>query len=379
MILAGGLWAIWRLRPSAKTAVLLRDPLFLSAAALTAWLGLTALWSPASAWRSFAHGWHYALALLVPVLAHALAPEIARSMLKRFVHASGFAGALLVGWLMLSGALGTPPWDAAGWPVVGVGPTGNGLIVLSLLLALGAGLGLHQTLQAAGWNRERWMVAASTLASTAGLLVQDRRSGLVVLPLLLAVALLSSAGSQASARTRTRMFLFVSLLTIGVVIAIASSDRLAHRFGDIVRDVASYAPQGNVETSVGMRLRMIQVTADLVSERPLTGHGIGSWELLWPQRADGEALLRAHNTPHNEYLLVAAQGGLPALLLFCLWIGAGSRMAYRSGIAGAPALMVWTTLAVSAMFNATLRDARLALPLLLLAAATYAAARPRPS
>jgi hypothetical protein len=108
----------------------------------------------------------------------------------------------------------------------------------------------------------------------------------------------------------------------------------------------------------------------LHDERPLTGHGLGSWPQWWRQNTQSGTLLNAHTTPHNEYLLAAAQAGVPAALLLLAWLLANL---WASAAAGAvPALMVWTTLLTTACTHAVLRDAKLALPLLLLAAVCMA-------
>ena len=123
---------------------------------------------------------------------------------------------------------------------------------------------------------------------------------------------------------------------------------------------------------MGMRLRMVDVTLDMVRERPWIGHGAGSWPGLWRERVRGGELLQAHQTPHDEYLLVLQQGGAVGLALFLAAIALLLRAVWRRGPAGHAALLVGIGFVVAAVFNAALRDAKLALPLMLLGASAWA-------
>jgi hypothetical protein len=102
---------------------------------------------------------------------------------------------------------------------------------------------------------------------------------------------------------------------------------------------------------------------------------VGSWVTEWRQRVAGSAALEAHTTPHNEYLLLAMQGGAVALALaLVLWLLAW-RGILRGGRPAVAALLVLVALSGAACFNVVLRDAKFALPLLGLAALAWAASR----
>jgi O-antigen ligase len=121
---------------------------------------------------------------------------------------------------------------------------------------------------------------------------------------------------------------------------------------------------------------MVEITTSMIGERPLAGHGLASWEWHWEQRTTPGTQLHSHRTPHNEYLLLAHQAGLPAVLLLLWLVVAACRQALRAGSLGMPSLMLWTAWAGAASFNTLLRDGKFALPLLLLAAWCAAAQRP---
>ncbi|MFY7856127.1 MAG: O-antigen ligase family protein [Rubrivivax sp.] len=354
-------WASWR-----------ADPMVRFTLALLAWLGLSMAWTTAPMSEAASHLVHYARLLGVPLLALGLHPALARHALKHFVIASCAAAALVVAAFALDAVSpSVERWKS--WPVVGVG--GNQLVAVSILLALASGLAAVQASDARGEAARRWPWALAAAVTTLGVLLQDRRTGLVLLPVLLAVVVLARVRGTAA-----RVGATLGIVVLTGLLAMASpplQQRLAEGWGEL----QAYQPGQDVNTSLGMRLRMVDVTSDMITERPWTGHGVGSWAGLWASRVQGGELLRAHTTPHNEYLLLAAQGGLPALMLggavlggaLLAAAGVGARRVRRPDLAS---LLVWITVVLAASVNAVLRDAKLALPLLLLAG--WAAARARP-
>ena len=143
-------------------------------------------------------------------------------------------------------------------------------------------------------------------------------------------------------------------------------------------DLSTYSSSAPAVTSWGMRVRMFEITSDMVGERPVFGHGLGSWQLLWDQRVAPGTRLADNSTPHNEYLLVASQAGVLAAVLLLAWLLAMIAFAVRAGALGIPGLMAWLTFALVGLANAVLRDAKFALPLLLLAALATALGQSSP-
>jgi len=337
-----------------------RHPMFLATAAFWAWLATSAAWSPAPRADVVAHLWSYGLALWVVPMSMALHPnDASRAVAQFLVVSAGVAGLMVVGasgaWVQL------PGWH----PFVSV--TGNQRIAYSLLLALASALALLRVLDSAA-PRTRALWAACALLCAAGLALQDRRSGMLVLPLL--VALLAWMRQPTWPR---RAALVAGVMTV-TALAWAPLDGVQQRFAEGVAELRTYRSQGDVDTSWGMRLRMVETTAAMVGERPLVGFGIGSWATQWRLRQPG-GLLEGHTTPHNEYLLIAMQGGAIGLALAALMFGVAVRAAHRQGCSAHAAVLVCTTLVAAAAFNAVLRDTKFALPLLTLAALAWAAGR----
>ncbi|HSQ71966.1 MAG TPA: O-antigen ligase family protein [Rubrivivax sp.] len=300
---------------------------------------------------------------MLPLLGAALPAPLAQSALQRFVVAAGLVATLLL--LEHAGALPPSPlWQTT------VDAEGNQRIAMSMLLGLGAAIGLwHATQAGAVAPRLGWLALAVLI--TVGLSLQSRRTGFIVLPMaLVAWGLASQAGWR-------------RLGVVGAIVACSAlawmgSDNVRARFAEGLAEVRQYESVDTLTTSWGQRLRMFEVTAAMVRERPWSGHGIGSWQPLWQQRTTSGAMLNSHNTPHNEYLLLAQQAGVPAALMLLWLIVEAVRTAMRARRQGVPSLMVWTALACAALFNVVLRDAKFALPLLILAACAAAAQRGDP-
>ena len=340
---------------------LVRHPMLLAALALWGWLLLSSAWSPAPAHSIVSHLWMYALPLLTLPLAFALEPAAAQRALRHFVAASA-----VVSGFMLIAAVGLLPAAPTWRPFVDV--QGNQRIAYSLLLALGGALALQQAVDA-GPGRTRVLLVAAALLCLAALAEQDRRSGMLTAPLLLAVLTLAQPRMRGR-RLRVLALIGVAMLAVGL-----GSTNVRQRFAEGVAELQAYRTSGPVDTSWGMRMRMLEVTGRLVQEHPLVGWGVGSWATLWRERVHGEPILTGQTTPHNEYLLLAQQGGAVALLLaFALWLQA-LRGIRRRGASALPALLVLAAITWAGAFNVVLRDAKFALALLALAMLSWAAAR----
>jgi O-antigen ligase len=362
--LAAALGCAIALRARLDGAAFWRQPTAAPAVALVAWLALSALWSPAPLSTIASYLGHYSLLLMLPLLGAALPVPLAQSALQRFVVAAGLVATLLL--LEHAGALPPSPlWQTT------VDAEGNQRIAMSMLLGLGAAIGLWQATQAgAVAPRLGWLALAVLI--TVGLSLQSRRTGFIVLPLALVIWGLTT-------QVGWRRLGVVLTIVLCCVLAWQLSDNVRARFAEGLAEMSQYESVDTVSTSWGQRLRMIEVTAAMVRERPWSGHGIGSWQPLWQQRTTSGAMLNSHNTPHNEYLLLAQQAGVPAALMLLWLIVEAVRAAMRARRQGVPSLMVWTALACAALFNVVLRDAKFALPLLILAACSAAAHRDGPT
>lgn len=347
--------------PSKLRTVLAAAPGCAAAAALWAWLALSLAWTAAPLPAALGQLAQYALPALLGIIAAGAPADVARKGLTHFAAASSVAAVVFV--LAAAQAL---PASTLLWHTT-VHAEGNQRIASSVLLAMGSVLALWLAAQAGGWRRAAW--SASALLCAVGLALQDRRSGMLLLPLLLL------AWAWTVERRVSRRGLAVLAIAASALAAWAGSAVVQQRFDEGLRELREYRADDQVATSWGQRLRMWQLTATMVAERPLLGHGVGSWKQRWTERVTPGTPLAANSTPHSEFLLLAQQAGVLAPLLWLVWLGAGWRNAARAGTAGVPAVLALTAVAWTGLFNAVLRDAKFALPLLLLAALGAAAAR----
>ncbi len=95
-----------------------------------------------------------------------------------------------------------------------------------------------------------------------------------------------------------------------------SSVNTAQRIDAAVRDIRHYH-QGISRSSLGMRFDWWQNSLTLIRKAPLTGHGTGSFTTEQKKLIEGTAIKPSDN-PHNEYLILGVQLGIPGIAAFLL-------------------------------------------------------------
>ena len=263
-----------------------------------------------------------------------------------------------------------------------------GLIACLAVVALDASIGLPFSQL---WNSIVHYDGNKSVANAA-LLALAAVSGLLLLPILRPrqrlVALLLSAGALCALMfvlySRTAWLIVLVGMTAGLVhqlraqrqrqlVALAAATTLALVAGLGVPGVKERLELGGHEivsayqgkpvdptSSWGIRFRMYDETVAMVREKPLAGWGIGSWNTQWKLRVQGP--LAEANMPHNDFLWMGAQAGVPGALLLLLLVSAGLPSAWRrhdmSGRLGVVALL---TMLIAASSNSALRDAAIGL------------------
>ncbi len=112
-----------------------------------------------------------------------------------------------------------------------------------------------------------------------------------------------------------------------------------------------------------IRFYMYRDTARMIADRPLAGWGIGGWTDQWHRR--GPALLAESNMPHNDFLWMGAQAGVPGALSLLVIVGVGLWLAWRRrDLAGRLAFVAFLLLLLATSVNSALRDAQIGLSLL---------------
>ncbi len=89
------------------------------------------------------------------------------------------------------------------------------------------------------------------------------------------------------------------------------------RFAEVRKDMALYE-QGNVNTSIGLRLHMWTIAVNEIKSHPMAGTGTNSFKYLWENNKQDRSL-PSYDHPHNSFLYMLLSFGAPGLIVFC-WL-----------------------------------------------------------
>ena len=255
---------------------------------------------------------------------------------------------LLSSWLL---AFGVPiPWtlDPAGKYVVF-----SSYLDQSIMFASMAAVAWHLR------NEGLWPKWVSTLFTVAALInvffLLEGRTGQVVGVVVFSLIVMWSVPKP----YRFIAFGITSLLLSLVlyVYSLAFNTRLS----GVVTESQQYAQKTDVQTSAGWRLNAWHRSLEAIKEKPLLGHGVGSWAVT-VKRIEGEkgtSVFGESNSsnPHQEYLLWSVELGVVGLLLFLLLLFsiAKDALQYTTPIQRS-IFSVAAVLAVACLFNSVLYD-----------------------
>ncbi len=113
-------------------------------------------------------------------------------------------------------------------------------------------------------------------------------------------------------------FSYMVLCIIAFAIAVTgiffTSENFSSRSKDAFQDIIEYE-YGSATTSQGMRLDWWITGLKLIQEKPVLGHGTGSYKKEHARKIKGTRIKKTDN-PHNEYLFISIQLGLVGLILY---------------------------------------------------------------
>ena len=188
---------------------------------------------------------------------------------------------------------------------------GSGHIALSyfasmLTFGLGA-LFIHQFRKLS--TLARWMTGIGTLLSLYYLLmVTDGRSGLVTFCVLVMYGVFRTIWSFKSYKAA----LVVLLLTgLAASLSLHYSPVLKQRLSAGTSDLQQYQ-QGHEDTSWGERLNFWKNSLKLIEHKPFWGYGTGSMK----QEYSSIDKRNVTDNPHNQYLFLWVEEGVPGVLSF---------------------------------------------------------------
>jgi O-antigen ligase len=110
--------------------------------------------------------------------------------------------------------------------------------------------------------------------------------------------------------------------TMILVIATFLPDAFYQRIASIVPSMTYQ------EETVGTRVELWKAGIKMVGDHPILGVGPGNFGKVLARYGQGMDLRRHEIAPHSSYVGVAAEGGIPALVLYLLLCGAAIREAF---------------------------------------------------
>lgn len=282
---------------------------------------------------------------------------------RRAIHAF-MAGAVMAATLFYLRAAGLLPPIALFTNIQHY--SGNNSIMIGIMLALAAPMLLFDATMQETRKAALFRLALFAYVGFALLFFASTRTGAVIFVVLCGLVLLW-VGKRWPGRA---LALLAVLVVIGLISWQASSTLRARALQTVV---AAKSVDSTAEKDV--RIDLYQTAAGMVVEKPWFGHGIGQWLSLNRERAETDAA-RSMTTPHNDYLLYAAEIGIVGLGAFLwTWVSQLWLAARINGAMGMYLLMITLGLLLGGAFNAILRDLVFGMPFMILLAIPLAGLR----
>lgn len=184
----------------------------------------------------------------------------------------------------------------------------------NIVVSLGAFLFL---LAARETKNMRWRIAFAVLAAVCAhnvLFIVIGRTGYVVLATLLAYFV------TVTVRGWRGPVLAIAAFAALLSAAYYASPNFRDRVNEIGSDLSRWKPEAADSTSVGQRIGYYRTTLQIIAEHPLTGVGTGGFARAYAEKVKGTPAPATTN-PHNDYVLIGAQVGIPGMaLLIALYL-----------------------------------------------------------
>ena len=265
------------------------------------WISLSFLWTESSSADALA-GWGRHSRILWFLAVFYLLRSAQQSLLTLKWFVAGMVVMLLSSWALVAGL--PVPWATAkDLPALGIvhGSTLEQPVLLTLLATVLWFMREHWP--KGHWRWVPWVILLLTMVNV--FFVMTGRSGFLVM--LLAITL--AVWWELPKRWR---WLVLGLPFVLSALMMVLSPRFEAQTTKVFHDVLSYQ-QGSIETSQGQRLDYWHRSLLAVEEKPLMGHGVGSWRMNYHRL--GGMQKDAPSNPHQQYLLWAVESGLIGAVL----------------------------------------------------------------
>ncbi len=242
---------------------------------------------------------------------------------------------------------------------------GNKSVSLGIFLGIAAAVSLLYSIHENNRNRKIIYGVMYVYISMAVLFFAKTRSGHVA---LIALSLLAIAMNF---KFRRNNLILPAVLALLLAFSWQSSTLFKDRTTRLVNDLIVFS-KGGTPSFEAARLEFFVHTGEMISEKPIIGHGVGAWRAQYPDRARG-LITSEMSAPHNDYLLYWAELGMLGLMaLGWIWftlIRAGRSLPNFQG-----QILITLTVAtiVGGLTNTILRDWRFGVPIMILTASVLA-------
>lgn len=152
----------------------------------------------------------------------------------------------------------------------------------------------------------------SLLALINVLFMVQGRIGYIVLALLLLYLFIRKLGKQG-------LLIGIAATALLGSMAYYGSGEFHERIDVAVHEFVNWHPgqAAKASSSIGERMEFYTNTLKIIREHPFFGVGTGGFDQAYATQVAHTGMLPTHN-PHNEFLLIMAQTGLPGLVLLLL-------------------------------------------------------------
>jgi O-antigen ligase len=267
-----------------------------------AWMSLSFFWTEASRTDALVGlGRHSRILWFLAVIYLLRSPE--QSLLTLTWCVAGLLVMMLSSWALVAGL--PVPWATVNeLPSLGIvhGSTLEQPVLLTLL-------GVVLWFMREHWPTGRWRwapIGILLLTVFNVFFVMTGRTGFVVMLVFISMAV----WWQLPRRLR---WLVLGLPFVLSALMMVLSPRFEARTTKVFHEVLSYQ-QGSIETSQAQRLDYWHRSLLAIQEKPLIGHGVGSWRMNYHRLGGMQA--DAPSNPHQQYLLWLVEAGAVGCLLF---------------------------------------------------------------
>ena len=238
--------------------------------------------------------------------------------------AAAAAGSIVLGILQVTGSDASWYFYKVTNIGVAVGAFANGnhfATLLIIAMPVSAALATVRW-RAAETRQERSLAAALAIAAAAllalGLLINGSASVLLIAPPVAAATAMLAMRLQPR---RVRQGLAAILLFLAIAAAAVVT---------VGKDMPGWGTNASIET----RLEFWSKTLRAAQDQAFAGSGIGTFQQVYRRYEDPGAVNRWYaNHAHNDYLEIALEGGVPALLLLALFLAWWTRQAREAWLA----------------------------------------------